>query len=410
MLMAEVAGEVLTQAFESARKQSDRLFGIIKQQNIYDRPIDARHRVIFYLGHVDAFDSIQICQKGLGVPSPNPKLDQLFEAGIDPDSQHLPGDQPADWPGLDEVQSYVRQSRAHVNRFLSDVPEDLALMALEHRLMHLETLAYMFHNFPYEVKQQLAEAPSKRVAPDSSAKGKWCHIPGGTATLGMKPGKAFGWDNEFGEEKRHVDSFAIQSHSVTNGEYLRFVAEGGELPAFWTTRDGKYFLRGMFSEIPLPLDWPAYVTQKQAQAYANHHGFGLPTEEQFHRAAFGTPEGYERAYPWGDDEPSSKHGNFDFESWEPESVFARPAGASAFGVHQLVGNGWEWTSTPFGPLQGFEPRSTYPGYSVNFFDGEHYVMKGGSPRTAARLLRRTFRNWFRRDYPYMYAKFRCIKS
>ena len=104
------------------------------------------------------------------------------------------------------------------------------------------------------------------------------------------------------------------------------------------------------------------------------------------------------------------HGNFDYKRWDPEPVISTPAGDSAFGVSQLVGNGWEWTNTTFAPFPGFHSRPTYPGYSANFFDGEHNVIKGGSPRTAARLLRSSFRNWFRRDYAYVYAGFRCVKN
>jgi formylglycine-generating enzyme required for sulfatase activity len=91
-------------------------------------------------------------------------------------------------------------------------------------------------------------------------------------------------------------------------------------------------------------------------------------------------------------------------------VAASAGSESAFGVSDMLGNGWEWTDTIFQPLPGFEARSYYPGYSANFFDGAHFVMKGGSPRTAARLLRRSFRNWFRPDYPYVYASFRCVDA
>ncbi len=166
----------------------------------------------------------------------------------------------------------------------------------------------------------------------------------------------------------------------------------------------------MFEEIPLPLDWPVYVTQNEAESYAKSIGKRLPTEEQFHRAAYGTHGNRQPEYPWGGAEPSARHGNFDFRGWDPEPVDASPLGRSEFGVNQLVGNGWQWTSTKFGPLPGFKPRASYPGYSANFFDGEHFVIKGGSARTAARLLRRSFRNWFRRDYPYMYAAFRCVED
>jgi formylglycine-generating enzyme required for sulfatase activity len=91
-------------------------------------------------------------------------------------------------------------------------------------------------------------------------------------------------------------------------------------------------------------------------------------------------------------------------------VGAHPGGASAFGVQDLVGNGWEWTQTEFAPFPGFAAMPFYPSYSANFFDGKHYVMKGGSPRTAACMLRRSFRNWFQPHYPYVYATFRRVED
>jgi formylglycine-generating enzyme required for sulfatase activity len=91
-------------------------------------------------------------------------------------------------------------------------------------------------------------------------------------------------------------------------------------------------------------------------------------------------------------------------------VGAFPQGQSAFGVADLVGNGWEWTSSVFAPFPGFRPFSFYQGYSANFFDGQHYVMKGGSARTAACMLRRSFRNWFQPHYQYVYAGFRCVRN
>jgi formylglycine-generating enzyme required for sulfatase activity len=64
----------------------------------------------------------------------------------------------------------------------------------------------------------------------------------------------------------------------------------------------------------------------------------------------------------------------------------------------------------FGPYPGFEAFPFYEGYSANFFDGKHFVMKGGSPRTDRSMLRRSFRNWFQPHYPYVYAGFRCAGS
>lgn len=149
-----------------------------------------------------------------------------------------------------------------------------------------------------------------------------------------------------------------------------------------------------------------YVTHAEAAAYADWAGKALPSEAEWHRMAYGTPEGEERSYPWGEAAPEAVAGNFDLRGWDPAPAAA--ASASAWGVEDLVGNGWEWTASRFAPFPGFAPFAFYPGYSANFFDGQHFVLKGGSARTAACLLRRSFRNWFQPHYPYVYAGFRCV--
>jgi iron(II)-dependent oxidoreductase len=214
---------------------------------------------------------------------------------------------------------------------------------------------------------------------------------------------------------------------VTNGEYLKFVEAGGYRdrglwsaeawdwkegqgvthPLFWSRTADGWRYRSMFEEIPLPLDWPVYVSHAEASAYAAWTGTRLPTEGEWHRAAYGTPEGTERDFPWGAESPETRHGYFDFTRWDPSPVNAFPAGRSAFGLEGLLANGWEWTSSLFAPLPGFRVFPFYEGYSANFFDGVHYVMKGGSPRTERSMLRRSFRNWFQPHYQYVYAGFRC---
>ena len=165
----------------------------------------------------------------------------------------------------------------------------------------------------------------------------------------------------------------------------------------------------MFDEIDLPPAWPAYVSQAEAAAYARRKGGRLPTEAEYHRAAFGEPSGNERQFPWGEARPEPSRGLFDFRSWNPVAAGRHPTGQSAWGVHDLMGNGWEWTSTVFAPFGGFQPMASYPEYSADFFDGQHLVMKGASPATDRALLRRSFRNWFRPNYPYVYATFRCVR-
>lgn len=389
-----------------ARGRSDALFQILDPAALYDRPLTLRHRFIFYLGHLEAFDFNQICRRALNQPALVPAYDKLFEFGIDPPAGRPPQDQPSDWPVLGQVRSYVRQARERVDAALDEAPDDIVAMAIEHRLMHVETLAYMLHDVDYAKKRMPVSNP---VLSGGEVRQQMVRIPAGPTTLGALRDGEFHWDNEYDRHLQQVPGFAISKYKVTNGEYLAFVNAGGPAPKFWVQRDGAWLWRGMFAEVPLPLDWPVWASQEQASAYAAWKGLALPTEAQFHRAAFARPEGGEALYPWGD-RLSAAHGNFDFRHWDPVSVTAYPESASAFGVAQPIGNGWEWTSTQFAPFAGFEPHPVYPGYSADFFDGHHFVLKGASPRTSARLVRRSFRNWFRADYPHVYAGFRVVEN
>ncbi len=403
---APLLHRALAERMDQARRRTDKLFGLLKPEALYSRPIPERHRLIFYLGHLEAFDWNQIARNTLGIPSFHAEFDKLFEFGIDPPVGQVAQDQPADWPSEREVMAYNRRVRENIDRLIEGTSEQIVHVAIEHRLMHAETLAYLFHNLPYGQKAPVRMDSAHSVRPVQPA---MIEIPAGDATLGQKR-EAFGWDNEFSEHRVHVAAFGIGKYKVTNGQYLDFVRDGAPAPHFWTERAGQWFYRGMFGESPLPLNAPVYVTHQEASGYARWAGKTLPTEPQFHRAAYGTPHAGERSYPWGEAPPDSTRGNFDFRHWDPTDIDSSPAGDSAFEVSQLLGNGWEWTSTAFGPFPGFEPFPFYPGYSKNFFDEEHYVLKGASPRTAACFLRRSFRNWFRPDYPYVYASFRLAEN
>jgi iron(II)-dependent oxidoreductase len=382
----EVAGGQMRQLaadLAAARTQTDALFSLLNPSALYDRPVADRHRLIFYLGHVDAFDWNLLSGRALDRPAFHPTFDKLFAFGIDPEPGGAQADRPSDWPSEKEVRAYGARVRDEIDNRLERVPLQLLHTAIEHRFMHAETLAYLFHNLPYESKRGAAPVASDRPAPENSM----IEIPAGTAVLGRARDDGFGWDNEFDRHTLEVPAFRISKFKISNGEYLQYVLQGVPAPHFWANHDGRWLLRGMFGEIPLPLDWPVWVTHAEASAFARWRGGALPTEAQFHRAA-------EEVVPE----------NVDFARWDPIAVDWGVPGRH--GVYQMVGNGWEWTSEVFGPFPGFQAFPFYPGYSADFFDGKHYVLKGGSPRTAACFLRTSFRNWFRADYPYLFAGFR----
>jgi len=397
---------VSTERIERARRLSDRIFAELRPEAWLDRPIAERNRLIFYLGHLEAFDWNQARDAGAASGSVDDGLDRLFAFGIDPPPGELPADLPSDWPALARVNAYVAAVRRKLDDVLDDAPQIAIDIAVEHRLMHAETLTYMLHALPYDRRfVQRTPPPVPRPSPGAHP----IEIPAGTATLGLARGNGFGWDNERDEHTEWVERFAVSRFKVTNGQYLDFVKAGGEPPPFWRHGDAGWRLRGFDGELPLPLDHPVYATWTQADAYARWAGGMLPSEAQFHRYAFGAPDGGERLYPWGDATPAREHGSFDFSQRDTIAVDATPAGDSAFGVAQAVGNGWEWTRTAFAPFPGFAPFPSYPGYSAAFFDGAHVVLKGASRATDRTLLRRSFRNWFRPHYRDAYTAFRVVE-
>ena len=429
------------------RARSEALFDLIDPAAYYSRPIALRNPIVFYEGHLPAFSMLAFVRRGLGRPQVDARLETLFERGIDPDSEAaaVPRSGASTvWPSRDEVRAFARACDEAVLAAIADgtmTPEAIEGLytALEHEAMHQETLLYMWHRLPYASKRAaapplrdersmadgrypMADARASSGEPATSAT---VVIPAGDAVLGAdRDAVVFGWDNEFDRHVVHVPAFDVDVLPVTNAQFLEFMNDNGysrrdlwrdegwtwlqservSCPAFWLSAGasaighrpsviGDWHWRGMFETLPLPVDWPVYVSHAEASAYARWKGRRLMTEAEWHRAAEGAGTGHA-----------------DFAGYDPVPVGSRAGTASAHGVDDLVGNGWEWTSTVFAPFDGFRPMRSYPEYSADFFDGRHFVMKGASPATARELIRPSFRNWFRGNYPYVYAKFRTARG
>jgi iron(II)-dependent oxidoreductase len=428
---------VLADWFARNRSRSDALFDLVDPGTYLERPIPLRHPIVFYEGHLPVFNVNTVLKKSLGHPGFHAEFERLFARGIDPEDEAAAGRRAIDiWPSREAIRAYGAAADPVVADAIRTGPIEGAdrevvrgaqavFASLEHEAMHHETLLYIFHRLPHDRKRR--PGTSRLVPGGAPPPPATVRIAAGRATLGADRGAIpFGWDNEFDGQVVDVPAFEMDVYDVTNEAYLAFVEAGGYTdralwtdegwrwrdahdvrhPLFWERRGDGWVWRAQFEEVPLPRAWPVFVSHAEASAYARWRGRRLPTEAEFHRAAYGTPEGGERAYPWGDAPPDGSRGNFDFAHWDPVPVGSYPAGRSAWGVHDLVGNGWEWTSSVFAPLAGFRPMASYPEYSADFFDAGHFVIKGASPVTARELLRRSFRNWFRPAYPYVYATFR----
>ena len=156
--------------------------------------------------------------------------------GIDPVGGGLPTDKPSDWPAREEIEQYNQRLREELDRAIARAlaqPSEghpllmpMLEVAIEHRLMHAETLAYMLHQLPADRK---IAGRNEAVWKTPRAKSHLVEIPAGRATLGLQraQGDEFGWDNEMDAHEVFVPEFAIDNYNVTNRDFLLFMQSGG---------------------------------------------------------------------------------------------------------------------------------------------------------------------------------------
>ena len=434
--------DVFRQRLREAWARSDRIFELAPRDRWLERPIDLRHPILFYIGHLPAFAWNQVGAGLLGNGAAHPVFDELFERGIDPiaDDGHDAG---IEWPPIDEVLAY----RDRVRERLLDLVEEVVArtggdrladrgrilnVVLEHEYMHQETLQYMFSELPAGTLRKPAGLAEYALGPGSPP--GIVEVGAGEAVLGADfDAVDFGWDNEFPQHRLPVAGFCIDRVPVTIKRWREFVDAGGyRRPELWLDDDWRWRERSgldhpprwrndggdgwryrtLFDELDLDLvgGWPVAVSLAEARAWCRWTETRLPTEAELHHALYGTPDGTLRRFPWGDEAPvPGVHGNFGFVNWSPVPVGSHPLGESAWGLLDTVGSLWQWTESQFAPFPGFDAYiPSYPGYSTDFFDHRHFVMLGGSWATPAPLVRRSFRNWFQDRYPYVFAGFRTV--
>ncbi|MGY1689048.1 ergothioneine biosynthesis protein EgtB [Geodermatophilus sp. SYSU D01105] len=300
-----------------------------------------------------------------------------------------------------------------------DDPFDFA-MVVSHEQQHDETMLQALNLRP---GPPLLGAGTPLPAGRPGVAGTSVLVPGGEFVLGVDAAEEpFSLDNERPAHVVDVPAFRIGRVPVTNAEYAAFVADGGyaqprwwsergwahrveaglERPQFWGP-DGTRTRFGVAEELP-PDEPVQHVTFFEAEAYAAWAGgtgavapgARLPTEVEWEKAAvWDAATGRRRRFPWGSAEPTPALANLGGTALRPAPVGAYPAGASAYGAEQLLGDVWEWTSSDFLPWPGFRPM-LYADYSAPFFGGDHKVLRGGSWAVAPSILRPSFRNW---DHP-----------
>ncbi|KZT11762.1 DUF323 domain-containing protein [Laetiporus sulphureus 93-53] len=404
---------------------------MIPPSMMFQKPIDLRHICLFYLGHIPTFLSIHLSRL-LQEPDTEPvKFKYIFERGIDPNVDdptqcHPHSEVPQrdeEWPSLPSILSYQYSVRERVRKLYRDIEAGtvkltrkiarVLFMTLEHEAFHAETLLYMLlqragtgtippSGFSPPMWSILAESWDHILPPKSST----VTLGPATITLGHDDdeaedsstevaGHAFGWDNERPKRNVQVGKFKIEWRPVTNGEFFDFYSAKGRglvsLPASWIEIDGEIFVRTLYGPISMKIarDWPIVTSYDNLSTYARVKGGRIPTEPELRLFL----DMFECGYEGG--------ANIGFRNWHPVPA---TMGGEKSGGKGHNGGVWEWTSTVFEKHDGFVPSPLYPGYSLDFFDGCHQVVIGGSYATIPRLAeRRTVRNYYQHNYPYAWV-------
>jgi len=297
-------------------------------------------------------------------------------------------------------------------------------LVIQHEQQHDETILQTVQLTPGAYLTSLPVLPA-----GAPANAGMVFVAAGTYPIGADAVAPY--DNERLQHWVRIPAFRIDRFPVTNAQYLAFMDDGGYARSELWSRDG-WDWRGTF-DIVAPEYWNAtskgwttlragvqvpvdervpvcHVSWFEAEAYSRWAGKRLPTEFEWEVAAAWDPEERRaRRYPWGEAAPEQDRANLDQQLFSPAPVGAYPAGASALGCEQMLGDVWEWTSSDFRPYPGFRPHP-YPEYSVPFFGDAFKVLRGASWATRPRVARNTFRNWDSRLKRQIFAGFRCAED
>ncbi|KAF8837654.1 DUF323 domain-containing protein [Paxillus ammoniavirescens] len=387
---------------------------MIPSSVLSQKPIDLRHICLCYLRHISC-----LLQESHTEPE---EFKHIFERGIDPNPDNViqchahseVPQQEEDWPSLGSILSSKARVREQIVKLYEDISTQktqltrkvarVLVITLEHEGLHAETLLYMLlqragtGTFP---------PPDFTPPPWESLLGSWNAAPKpasptvviGTTTVILGTGDIEAEEDESPSRQVSVDTFRISWRPVTNGEFFEFYSGAGngktKFPASWVkNQGGEVQVWTLYGPVSLKLawDWPVLTCYENLSVYATVKGGRIPTEPELRVFLDKFGSGYEGG------------ANTGFRNWHP--VPATTGGKKCDGKGHN-GGVWEWTSTVFDKFEGFVPSRLYPRGSVDFFDGAHQVVMGGSYVTIPRITeRRCLRNWYQRDYPYAWVSAR----
>lgn len=394
-----------------ARTVTERLYGVLDDARLGVPLLPIVNPPLWELGHVGWFYEFWLCRGGdFNVPCMLTNGDRLYDSARVPHDSRwtlpLP-DLVTTWRYVDRVLEKVRDALSRGEP--DDETAYFTQLSVFHHDMHNEAFSYMWQTLGYPFPGQ---GTGGGAACDAEGD---VDIPAGSFLMGAAPQRSFAFDNEKWAHEVHVPAFRIARRTVTNREFMAFVDDGGYsnrahwsdagwamreslsliAPRYWRWCDCGWQQRRFDQWVSVLPDEPVmHVSWHEAQAYCSWTGRRLPTEAEWERAAATAPgRGDTRRYPWGTTVPTINHANLDAARALPVKAASLPAGASAWGLFNMLGNVWEWTESRFAPYPGFSP-DPYKEYSAPWFADDHRVLRGGSFVTPSRLISTRWRNFY----------------
>ena len=334
-------------------------------------------------------------------------------------------------PTVDEIIQYYHIINKRVSDFLEknsadDKVKNLFIMGLNHECQHQELLVY-------DLQHLLADAyqPIQKNIPKSSTHvtKESIKIDGGLYIMGY-PGHEFCYDIELPEHQVYLNDFKIDSVPVSNGDYLKFIEDGGyqnfklwlsdgwekvkennwTVPMYWLHEEGEWKTHDFLGKRKINPNEPVcHVSFYEADAYCRWAGKRLPTEAEWEKAACWDENKQRKTlFPWGNEKPTEDHANL-LESyiWNTTEIGSFELGKSHYGCYQMIGDVWEWTSSEFVGYPGF--KSGFDEYNDKWFTNQK-VLRGGSFGTPKMSIRASYRNFFRLDERWLFSGFRCAQD
>ena len=414
--------EAIREAMQQCRSGTLALFDGINDTSFCKQAHPEFSPAGWHLGHIAYTEALWILERCAGLPPLFPEYRQLLAA------DGLPKCDREKLPPLLEICDYLDTVRNQVLSYLECAPLDkqerLWHFLIQHESQHTETIAFVLQLQRWHLWKEVKNNNEKLKKEESSLifhsplepAAEMIKIPAGEFQMGNDSAEAM--DNERSLHQVYLDTYWIDRYPVTCQQYRLFMNAGGYYnPQWWVPAGWQWLQENLIQE---PLYWsndPTWdhhpvcgVSWYEADAYARFVGKQLPTEAQWEKAAsWDTTIKRRHIYPWGNAQPDLSRCNHDNVAGRTTPVNAYPAGQSAYGCYDLLGNVWEWTSSWFDAYEGFKSYP-YQGYSQIYFDKQHQVLKGGSWATRSWAMRSSFRNWYYADIRQILAGFRCASS